>query len=365
MLLQKKAELVVEYLYNYNYYRVDYRQLSKYANAASYNVYIEDFFNLMLEERKAKVLNTLSNLSLSEVAQFYKLHCAEHTYLKDVLSDIYFSNIDSLDYKTRKLLYNTFADTDLKFKISGPYFSLRDSLLSEIMESFNLCFKSEQEVLRQIENVVRYEVQQYLESGLHTIIHQLNVKNDRGLIKKIFKREAMDNSSFKKYANETINRVYDYSYVENLIKARIAEYLSSSKEIRSVLFNQYFNDFNYDNIYIPNTALQSRLLWEIGRQGVSNIQTIKNIGTALTVGSIALGFVPGLQPVAIAADVADFAYGMGQDSQVNKAMEELANSIYQDSSKCLERYISEIFSQLYENQEITANNIKKIFYDEF
>jgi hypothetical protein len=46
-------------------------------------------------------------------------------------------------------------------------------------------------------------------------------------------------------------------------------------------------------------------------------------------------------------------------------MEALANTIYQDSSMCLEYYINDIFSQLYNNQEITANNIKKIFYEEF
>lgn len=95
------------------------------------------------------------------------------------------------------------------------------------------------------------------------------------------------------------------------------------------------------------------------------------MGTALTVGSVTLGVAAGivsagaLAPIAFVADVADFAYGMGQDSQINKAMEALANTIYQDSSMCLEYYINDIFSQLYNNQEITANNIKKIFYEEF
>jgi hypothetical protein len=138
-----------------------------------------------------------------------------------------------------------------------------------------------------------------------------------------------------------------------------------------MLFNQYFNDVLYDNIYISNDILQSHLVWEIGRQDVNNIQSIKNMGTALTVGSVTLGVAAGivsagaLAPIAFVADVADFAYGMGQDSQINKAMEALANTIYQDSSMCLEYYINDIFSQLYNNQEITANNIKKIFYEEF
>lgn len=367
----KKSVQVANYIYDYDYSNVSYNTINRYAQAAQYNAYIEDFFNTILEEKKAQTLDELSKMSLEQVADFYNKNSDKYDFLQEVLRDVYFSNLDSLDYHSLKTLYQAFKTTDFSSIIEAPYMKLRNSLLMDIMAAFDPCFKSEKEILKQIEDVVRYEVQQYLDSGLHTIVHQLNIKNDRGMFKKIFKREAMDNYSFKKYANETINKVYNYSYIERLIKERIVEYLSSSKEIRSMLFNQYFNDVLYDNIYISNDILQSHLVWEIGRQDVNNIQSIKNMGTALTVGSVTLGVAAGivsagaLAPIAFVADVADFAYGMGQDSQINKAMEALANTIYQDSSMCLEYYINDIFSQLYNNQEITANNIKKIFYEEF
>lgn len=367
----KKSVQVANYIYDYDYSNVSYNTISRYAQAAQYNAYIENFFNTILEEKKAQTLDELSKMSLEQVADFYKKNSNKYDFLQGVLRDVYFSNLDSLDYHSLKTLYQAFHTTDFSSIIEVPYMKLRNSLLTDIMAAFDPCFKSEKEILKQIEDVVRYEVQQYLDSGLHTIVHQLNIKNDRGMFKKIFKREAMDNYSFKKYANETINKVYNYSYIERLIKERIVEYLSSSKEIRSMLFNQYFNDVLYDNIYISNDILQSHLVWEIGRQDVNNIQSIKNKGTVLTVGSVTLGVAAGivsagaLAPIAFVADVADFAYGMGQDSQINKAMEALANTIYQDSSMCLEYYINDIFSQLYNNQEITANNIKKIFYEEF
>lgn len=367
----KKSVQVANYIYDYDYSNVSYNTINRYAQAAQYNAYIEDFFNTILEEKKAQTLDELSKMSLEQVADFYNKNSDKYDFLQEVLRDVYFSNLDSLDYHSLKTLYQAFKTTDFSSIIEAPYMKLRNSLLTDIMAAFDPCFKSEKEILKQIEDVVRYEVQQYLDSGLHTIVHQLNIKNDRGMFKKIFKREAMDNYSFKKYANETINKVYNYSYIERLIKERIVEYLSSSKEIRSMLFNQYFNDVLYDNIYISNDILQSHLVWEIGRQDVNNIQSIKNMGTALTVGSVTLGVAAGivsagaLAPIAFVADVADFAYGMGQDSQINKAMEALANTIYQDSSMCLEYYINDIFSQLYNNQEITANNIKKIFYEEF
>ena len=282
-----------------------------------------------------------------------------------MLYDAYFSDVKSLDYKNRKTLYEAFKDTDLSSEIEQPYHDLRDSLMVDIMDVLNSYFASERELLHQIEDVVRYESQQYIETGLEKILLAANEKNDRGLFKQIFKREDMDNYSFKEYVNKTINEAYDYQYIEHLVNDRLLEYLMSSKEMRSMLFNQYFNDSKYQNIYIPNDALKTRLVWVIGRDDVSNIQDIKDVGTALTVGSIALGFIPGIGAVAIAADVVDIAYGLGQDDKINQATEQLANTIYKDSSKCIDGYITSIFNSLKESQQSTENNIKKIFNDEF
>ena len=282
-----------------------------------------------------------------------------------MLYDAYFSDVKSLDYKNRKTLYEAFKDTDLSSEIEQPYHDLRDSLMVDIMDVLNSYFASERELLHQIEDVVRYESQQYIETGLEKILLAANEKNDRGLFKQIFKREDMDNYSFKEYVNKTINESYDYQYIEHLVNDRLLEYLMSSKEMRSMLFNQYFNDSKYQNIYIPNDALKTQLVWIIGRDDVSNIQDIKDVGTALTVGSIVLGFIPGIGAVAIAADVVDLAYGLGQDGKINQATEQLANTIYKDSSKCIDGYITSIFNSLKESQQSTENNIKKIFNDEF
>ena len=200
----KKSAQVADYIYDYDYSNVSYGKIKMYSQTARYNAYIEDFFNTILEERKAQTLEELSKMSLVQIADFYNANRHEHDYLKGVLRNVYFSNLDSLDYQSIKALYHAFRTTDFSAEIEVSYVKLRNSLLADIMASFDPCFKSEKELLQQIEDVVRYEVQQYLDSGLHTIVHHLNIKNDRGMIKKIFKREAMDNYSFKKYANINI-----------------------------------------------------------------------------------------------------------------------------------------------------------------
>lgn len=353
------------YLYNRDFSNESYGHLKQYATAAQNDIEASIFFDSLVLNKQFATIDSLSNLSISAVGEFYKEKCEEHDYLKDVLRDAYFSDVQSLDYQSRKSLYNVFKDTNLVAEIEQPYHELRDSLLTEIKSELNPYFNSEREILKQIESEIRYEAQQYVETGLEKIIHAANEKNDRGLFKQIFKRENIDNYSFRDYINKVINETYDCSYIEKLAKDRLAEYINSSKQLRSLLFNQYFSDEEYEDIYISNNAIQNQFSWMIGRGEVNEVQNIKNVGTALTVGSLALGFIPGIGVIAAAADVADLAYGLSQDNQINQAVEQMANTIYNDSVICIDNYITTIFKDLAEAQQTTENNFIKVFNDDF
>ena len=153
--------------------------------------------------------------------------------------------------------------------------------------------------------------------------------------------------------------------IEKLTKDRISEYITSSNQLRAMMFNQYFSDHKKRNIYIPDSILENQLVWVIGRDDVNEIQSIKNKGTALTVGSMALGFVPGIGAIAIGADVVDLAYGLTQDGQINNALTQMADTIYSDSSRCIDNYLTDVFTSLTKSQKETESNIIKIFNDEF
>ena len=353
------------YLYSYDFSTKSYGHIKQYAKVAQNDVNATIFFDSLLLNKQTITIDSLSNLSIAEVGEFYKENSREHDYLKTILRETYFSDVQSLDYRNRKTLYNAFKDTDLSSDIEQPYHELRDSLLSEIKGVLIPYFNSEREMLTQIEEVVRYESQKYVDAGIEKIISAANEKNDRGLFKKIFKREEIDSYSFKEYINDIINKTYDYTHIEKLTGDRISEYITSSNQLRAMMFNQYFSDDKKRNIYIPDSVLENQLVWVIGRDDVNEIQSIKNKGTALTVGSMALGFVPGIGAIAIAADVADLAYGLTQDGQINQALTQMADTIYSDSSRCIDDYLTGIFKSLTESQKETENNIIKIFNDEF
>lgn len=353
------------YLYSYDFSTKSYGQIKQYAKVAQNDVNATIFFDSLLLNKQTITIDSLSNLSIAEVGEFYKENSREHDYLKTILRETYFSDVQSLDYRNRKTLYNAFKDTDLSSDIEQPYHELRDSLLSEIKGVLIPYFNSEREMLTQIEEVVRYESQKYVDAGIEKIISAANEKNDRGLFKKIFQRESMDNYSFKEYVNGVINKTYDYTHIEKLTKDRLSEYITFSNQLRAMMFNQYFPDDKNRNIYFPDSVLNNQLVWVIGRDDVSEIQSIKNKGTALTVGSMALGLIPGIGAIAIAADVADLAYGLTQDGQINQALTQMADTIYSDSSRCIDDYLTGIFKSLTESQKETENNIIKIFNDEF
>ena len=353
------------YLYSCDFSTKSYGHIKQYAEVAQNDVNATIFFDSLLLNKQTATIDSLSNLSIAEVGEFYKENSREHDYLKTILRETYFTDVQSLDYRNRKTLYNAFKDTDLSSDIEQPYHELRDSLLSEIKGVLIAYFNSEREMLTQIEEVVRYESQKYVDAGIEKIISAANEKNDRGLFKKIFRRESMDNYSFKEYVNGVINETYDYTHIEKLTKDRLSEYITSSNQLRAMMFNQYFPDDKNRNIYFPDSVLKNQLVWVIGRDDVSEIQSIKNKGTALTVGSIALGLVPGIGAIAIAADVADLAYGLTQDGQINQALRQMADTIYSDSSRCIDDYLTGIFKSLTKSQKETENNIIKIFDDEF
>lgn len=201
------------FLYDKDYSKVEYGRLKQYATAAQNDAEATIFFDSLLLNKQTITIDSLSNLSIAEVGEFYKENSSEHDYLKTILRDAYFSDVQSLDYRNRKTLYNAFKDTDLSSDIVQPYHELRDSLLSEIKGVLIPYFNSEREMLTQIEEVVRYESQKYIDDGIEKIITAANEKNDRGLFKKIFKREAMDSFSFKEYVNDVINKTYDYTQI--------------------------------------------------------------------------------------------------------------------------------------------------------
>ncbi len=358
--------LAEQYIYDYDYSKSSYNDIKRYVGKVQHNLDASIFFDSLLVSRQAATLDSLSKMSLVEIGDFYRTNGEEHDYLKDILEVTYFSDIPSLDYKSRKTLFTIFKETDLASKIEQPYLELRDSLLTEITASLTTYFESEKELINQIEDAVRYESQKYVEDGVVKIITALNQKNERGTLKKIFKREDIDKYSYVEYIEKAIQDTYDAPFIEKLVKDKITEFVNTSNQLRTMLLSQYFSDNEYSNLYISLNPVRKPLYWSIGQDEFNDIQQVKNIGTTLTIGSFALAFIPGVgTAAATAADVADLAYGMGQDKRINQATENIGSRIYQDSTESIDYYLKKVFSELRESQQSSRDQFIRIFNEEF
>ena len=357
----------VEYtLYNdVDYDTYSYGSLKKFSELANSDVEISIFFDSLLIDRQTRTIDSLSTLGIEDVADFYREKGREHDYLHDILIDSYFSDVEGMDYQSMKVLNNAFAETDLYPLVNNPYNVLRDHLLAEIFSVWDPYFKTEAQMLDDIEDVVREESRVYIESGLSSIMEAVLAKNDRTFIKKLFKRKSIDSYTFEEYVNEVINQTFDPKVIEEITTSRMTEYLESCSRMRSSFFNEYFDENNYSGLTIDSAPLASFLDWRIGRNDVGRMQNIKDTGTALTVGSIALGFIPGIGALAFAADVADFAYGMRQDSKERKAIQDISDTIYNDSYASVESYLSRVFGGIRESRKTTEEAIRTIFEQDF
>ncbi len=356
--------LVEDYLFTRtDYSKVSYSMLKEYMELSANDYKSYEFFDSLRIEREEEVLASLTDLSISEVGDFYRNNAVEHSYLHDEIRNSYFSDIDSLDYTSLKLLYNSFDDTDLQNIVSPRYHSLRDSLLAEITPVMNVYFDQEKQMLDDIEYSLLAYSDDFFQGGVNVVITSLMEKNNRGIMKKIFRRERMDEYSFEEYALKLINDNLNPAAIVEAVNNNMDEYLSSISRYRSEICDKYLPDDISDvNSPIRYDATYS---WELGQQDINRITDVKSTATALTVGSIALAFVPGAAPLALLADVADFAYGMSQDDKIRFAMEDLTATLYNDSMKCATDYLTEIMTQIRNQRDETETKILEAIYENF
>ena len=357
-----EAENALFYKIDYSQYRYD--TIILFDKAAQDDFRAAAFFDSLKVDVESKALGVIANTNIEGVGSYYKSHPDLRNFLRPYIRDTYFTSLDTLGYKTLKSLYTSFSGTDLSNIVYPNYKSSRDKLLEEITESLDKYFKSEEELLEDIEYSVRVAADSYVQEGTQAITQSLVEKNSRTLFQKIFKRNEQDRYSFTNYANMLINKHFKGSFVTNEVTLRLEDYIKSTTEYRFDICQQYLNKVD-DNLFISNTLNSHPLAWRIGRSHIDTVQGIKDTGAALSVGSMALGLVPGIGAVAVAADIIDLAYGLSQDSQIDSAMEQLTNALYGDSLDSIEEYLQSVFGDIRRQRTESENNIRRRLYEEF
>ena len=281
------------------------------------------------------------------------------------MKSAYFTNIDTLDYSSLKLLYQSFRGTNLEKLVQCRYNELRDSLLSIIMSNLNGYFHEETTMLYDIESSVRDYAERYIQNGITEILSSLIEKNDRGFFQKVFKAEEMDSYTFEEYAEQLINEHLNMEPVISVTNDKLHKYISTCSNFRNNLYKGYFTDTSC-RVRLDYETLNVSLNWNKERDGMDEMDKIKATANAITASSIVLAFIPGLNVVAAAAaDIVDFIYSLNQGTREDEAMKNLISALYIDSVECVGEYLDTIFSNVSQNRSFTEKEIKKVFYENF
>lgn len=348
-----------------DYDNYDFKELQGISRVAQDDFTAAVFFDSLLVVRQEKVLSMLSEEDLEKVGAFYKNNSSQYDFLHDALKEAYFADIDNLDYYGLKSLHMAFKDTDLDKLVYPRYSSVRNDLVKGIMDELNPFFDTEEEILDAIDEAIRTDLQEYIENGVVGVVSDLSEKVDRGIFKRTFKRQDMDNYSVTEYAKKLVAKYIDEEYISDLIYTRVGGFIQASTDARFEYLSNYCDDAAENGLYyIGGDVGTDSMDLMVENSKAQEIQNLKAFNDATTVTSLALIFTP-VGWVGVLVDALDFYNGMTESSKINTMMDQMSESLYVGYSDQVDKYLTGLYNQVNKAREDSKNYITRYFYEVF
>lgn len=360
------AYLIEPSLYHISYDDYAYKDIQRFSKAADDDFRASVFFDSLLVSRQEKVLTLLSETDeLDRVGEYYRENGNDMDFLRPILKESYFSEVDSLDYSSLKSLFFAFKDTDLERLVRPRYQEARGDLLAAIMDELNPYFETEKELLADIDASLREDFEDYIEQGVIKVAEDLSERAERGLFKRFFKRKEIDDYSISEYAEMLIAENLRKEYFREQIDLRITDYIQQTTMVRWEYLRHYRDDaYDCPDYYIAG-ELGDDIDFEMAADGseATRIQNFKLFHEATTVVSTALIFVPAGW-VGLLIDGVDLYNGFTEDSKVGKMMDNLTSSLYTTVTSSVDEYLKDLIYKVdYAREESKQYIIRRLYED--
>ena len=349
--------------YTYDFSEIAYNELVSIRNIVADST-LRETFNQLVDTREDMILDSISNFSVSELGVYYKEHPDEQFFIRPMLDSI----IDINDYRQIKLFRKSFTGTDIEKSLDSAYLSLREQILPEAEKTLDNYFKKELLCLQNIKTDILLNIRSKLEDGLPYIIEEASNKINRDFFDKIFKSNTSDKYTIEEYTISLVDKYYNKS-LDDVANYPILSFIETINNNR-LNFIQYYLDDDIDttNIYVSKFTPQ-KISTKIPLENIKRIQEIKDQIDWISWGMLALSFIPGAQPVALAIDAIDILYSYFADKketkEINANLEQfskkLLNSYNNNSKNTIENNCEIIRERVFESQ----NQLKNIFYENF
>ena len=125
---------LADYLINaVDYEKRTYEELKRYYELSLGSEVLKEVFNDLVANRERTILCYLSEMSVPEIAAYYKSHEQERRFIKDALKNTLLSDLEKYEYHDLHCLYYAFQGTDL-FQWIEPIYQLQKKGMYDVLQ---------------------------------------------------------------------------------------------------------------------------------------------------------------------------------------------------------------------------------------
>ena len=349
-----------------NYDDFDYMELKEFLLLAQDDFDASVFFDSLLVDRQESVLSSLAEEDdIFQVGIFYRNNSQQYDFLHDALKEAYFGDVNNLEYYGLKHLHMAFINTDLDKLVYPRYFSVRNEIVTGIMDELNPYFALEKDMLDEIDEEIRNDLEAYIENGVVSVVSELSEKVDRGFLKRTFRRKDMDNYSITEYAEKLIRDYLDQDYISDVINTGMSNFIKASTFSRMDYLEYYCEDASENShYYISGEYVSDAIDLVTDKSKVKDIQNLKTFNNVTTIASFAIMFTP-VGWAGLLIDALDMYNGLTESSKVNTMMDQLSEALYVSCTEQVDKYMSDLYTDIDKAREESKNYITRYFYEIF
>lgn len=281
-------------LYDIDYSDADYSLLLQYQHHAKHDSILKSGYEILVSKKEEQILSNISEMSLSEVANYYKNHTSEQIFLRPILCNAFTKIIDTLQYTEIKTIYNTFSTTDIGDSLAPHYIEAREIIRTKITKSISDYGEIEKNLKDYYLEKTKEELNLYIANSIEPFIEDLFGKD---LPRKKEKVENRFNTSFDKnfskyqmanIVNSNIKELVSIinagrsSFIEGLSETTVESTLYYIPDIDNYIKTDYTKRENLAELYTIS-EIQNRVDWKGLVLGAASLFTGGWAGLALTV----------------------------------------------------------------------------------
>lgn len=259
-------------LYEIDYSDFDYSLLLRYQRLSKHDSILSSGYESLIAQKEKHILSMISEMTLQDIASYYKNKTLEQSFLRPVLCDAFTRIIDTLQYAEIKTIFKTFSTTDIGDSIAPYYMEARKAIKPKITKSYNEYCTIEKEVRDYYLEKTKEELDYYVANCIEKFIENLFSDDLPRKKEKINGRfnESFEKNFSKKQMSFIVNKnIKEMTSIINSGRYSIMEGLSEKIVDSSWYYvhykgsyinNEYSNSLDIADLY-KISEIQNRVDW--------------------------------------------------------------------------------------------------------